>query len=145
MTYTRYQCPFCGVIVTGTNFEWGYVATDPGEADRVEADLREHLLAEHPIRWRLNWRLRRAMRQSILNIPDSPRSRLDEMRREALRVVNANIDAAHDETRKDLDRARLLLVAYRERLSEHDESLPPDPYDSRWWDYEAEWIGGRDV
>lgn len=48
-------CPFCGVDVIH--------AFGAYDHDEVEAELRDHLLEEHPIRWRLSRRFRRAMRR----------------------------------------------------------------------------------
>jgi hypothetical protein len=65
-----YYCPFCDAAIAETNLQWDKPPRTPAavEYDRVEAVIREHLLSEHPIRWRLNRRLRRAMRQSRLAV-----------------------------------------------------------------------------
>jgi hypothetical protein len=55
VTTTRFICPFCDLVVHETdNPIWDVV--------RAEATTRLHLLAHHPIRWRLSRKFRRAMK-----------------------------------------------------------------------------------
>ena len=55
---TQFVCPFCKDVILETE------TTLRPDYDGQEATVRAHLLARHPIRWRLSRRFRAAMRLS---------------------------------------------------------------------------------
>lgn len=55
-TLVAYLCPFCREEICRFDYSMAF--------DKIEEICRTHLVEEHPIRWRLSPKIRRAMRQS---------------------------------------------------------------------------------